>query len=126
MLQKQVASICRPFHRTLTRARLGGGGGDGYSLILPRRVYAAEQGLVFRVSSLKQGIQFHKCPDRGFLFEPEAFERWALYTCGTYTKKYVSRKILFSDVSLENYFTVFVERIETGSWNKVSSEMNDY
>ena len=29
--------------------------------------------------------------------------------------KNVSRKILFSDVSLENYFTVFVERIETGS-----------
>ena len=26
MLQKQVASFCRPFYRTLTRARLGGGG----------------------------------------------------------------------------------------------------
>ena len=114
MLQKQVASFCRPFYRTLTRARLGGGGGDGYSLILPRRVCAAEQGLVFRVSSLKQGIQFHKCPDRGFLLDrrPLNDERSILVV---HIPKNVSRKILFSDVSLENYFTVFVERIETGS-----------
>ena len=62
MLQKQVASFCRPFYyRTLTRARVVGGG--GHSLILPKRVCAAEQGLVFRVLSLKQGKQFHKCLD---------------------------------------------------------------
>ena len=37
----------------------GVGGGGGHSLIWPRRVSAAEQGLVFKVWSLIQGIQFH-------------------------------------------------------------------
>ena len=98
----------------LNTCSVGGGGEDGYSLILPRRVCAAEQGLVFRVSSLKQGIQFHKCPDRGFLLDrrPLNDERSILVV---HIPKNVSRKILFSDVSLENYLTVFVERIETGS-----------
>ena len=36
-----------------------GGGGGGDSLIWPIRVCAAEQGMVFRVLSLKQGILFH-------------------------------------------------------------------
>ena len=31
----------------------------GHSLIWPVRVCAAEQGMVFKVLSLKQGIQFH-------------------------------------------------------------------
>ena len=36
-----------------------GPGGAGQSLIWPIRVCAAEQGMVFKVLSLKQGIQFH-------------------------------------------------------------------
>ena len=35
------------------------GGGGGHSLIWPKRVCAAQQGMVFRVLPLKQGIQFH-------------------------------------------------------------------
>ena len=35
------------------------GPGEEHSLIWPIRVCAAEQGMVFKVSSLKQGIQFH-------------------------------------------------------------------
>ena len=31
----------------------------GHSLISPRRLCAAEQGMVFKVLNLKQGIQFH-------------------------------------------------------------------
>ena len=31
----------------------------GHSLIWPMRVCAAEQGMVFKVLSLKQGIRFH-------------------------------------------------------------------
>jgi len=37
------------------RSRRGG----GHSLIWPKRVGAAQQGMVFRVLHLKQGIQFH-------------------------------------------------------------------
>ena len=33
-------------------------GGGGYSLNWTKRVYAAQQGVVFRVLRLKQGIQF--------------------------------------------------------------------
>ena len=36
----------------------GGGGGGGHWIIWPWRVCAAEQGMVFRVLSLKQGIWF--------------------------------------------------------------------
>ena len=36
-----------------------GPGGGGHSLIWPRRVSSAEQGLVFRVLSLTQVKQFH-------------------------------------------------------------------
>ena len=43
----------------LTSFDPGGGGGGGHSLIWPIRVCAAEQGMVFKVLSLKQGIQFH-------------------------------------------------------------------
>ena len=35
------------------------GPGEEHSLIWPIRVCAAEQGMVFKVLSLKQGIQFH-------------------------------------------------------------------
>ena len=35
------------------------GGGGGHSLIWPMWVSAAKQGMVFKVLSLKQGIQFH-------------------------------------------------------------------
>ena len=34
-------------------------GRGGHSLIWPIRICAAEQGMVFKVLSLKQGIQFH-------------------------------------------------------------------
>ena len=34
----------------------GGGGGGGYYLIWPKRVGATEQGMVFKVLSLTQGI----------------------------------------------------------------------
>ena len=37
----------------------GWGGGGGVSLIWPIRICAAEQGMVFKVLSLTQGIQFH-------------------------------------------------------------------
>ena len=33
---------------------------DGHSLIWPMRVCAAEQAMVFKVLSLKQGIQIHE------------------------------------------------------------------
>ena len=36
-----------------------GPGGGGYSHIWHIRVCAAEQGMVFQVLSLKQGIEFH-------------------------------------------------------------------
>ena len=36
-----------------------GGGGGGHYLIWPRRVSAAEQGLVFKAWSLTRDIQFH-------------------------------------------------------------------
>ena len=36
-----------------------GGWGGGVSLIWPIRICAAEQGMVFKVLSLTQGIQFH-------------------------------------------------------------------
>ena len=42
----------------LPRAYIPGGGG-GHSLIWPRRICAAEQGMVFRVLTLKQGLQVH-------------------------------------------------------------------
>jgi len=35
------------------------GGRGGHSLIWPRQVRAAQQGLDFRVLHFKQGIQFH-------------------------------------------------------------------
>ena len=34
-------------------------GGGGHSLFWPVQVCAAEQGMVFKVLSLKQGIKFH-------------------------------------------------------------------
>ena len=34
-------------------------GGGGHPLIRPKRVCAAQQGMVFRVLHLKQGIEFH-------------------------------------------------------------------
>ena len=34
-------------------------GGGGHTLIWPKRVFAAQQCVVFRVLHLKQGIQFH-------------------------------------------------------------------
>ena len=49
------------YHLMVSRGRLlltilGGG---GHSLIWPKWVCAAQQGMVFRVLHLKQGIQFH-------------------------------------------------------------------
>ena len=42
----------------------------GHSLIRPIRVCAAEQGMVFKVLSLKQGIQFHYYCVRGTRMQP--------------------------------------------------------
>ena len=46
------------------------GEGGGHSLIRPIRVCAAEQGMVFKVLSLKQGIQFHYYCVRGTRMQP--------------------------------------------------------
>ena len=50
---------------------------QGHSLIWPMWVCTAEQGIVFRVLSLKQGIQFHHlaASRTECLFGPEAFKR---------------------------------------------------
>ena len=45
-----------PMHLLDHLRYISSGGGGGHSLILPVRVCAAEQGMVFRVLSLKQGI----------------------------------------------------------------------
>ena len=57
-----------------------------HSLIWPIRVCAAEQGTVFKVLSLKQGIQFHYWASwTGCLFGLEAFQRvWRLAMSGVH------------------------------------------
>ena len=49
-------------------------GNGEHSLIWPKWVCAAEQGMIFRILSLKQGKQFHYFASEG-LFGPEAFKR---------------------------------------------------
>ena len=113
MLQKQVASFCRPFYRTLTRARLGGGGTD--TPLFYQDEYVPLNRVWFSGSrALNRVYNFTSVLTEGFFLDrrPLNDERSILVV---HIPKNVSRKILFSDVSLENYFTVFVERIETGS-----------
>ena len=56
----------------------------GHFPIWPIRVCAAEQGMVFMLLSLKQGIWFHYWASwTGCLFRPEALNRvWILAVCG--------------------------------------------
>ena len=65
-------------YHLLPRACIPGGrsGGGGVSLIWPRRICAAEQGMILRVLSLKQGLQFHYLASlTWFVFGSEAFKR---------------------------------------------------
>ena len=113
-VQKQVASFCHPFYRTLTRARLGGGGTD--TPLFYQDEYVPLNRVWFSGSrALNRVYNFTSVLTEGFLLDRRPLNDERSIRVVQYTKKYVSRKILFSDVSLENYFTVFVERIETGS-----------
>ena len=114
MLQKQVASFCRPFYRTLTRARLGGGGGTDTPFFYQDEYVPLNRVLFSGSRALNRVYNFTSVLTEGFFLDrrPLNDERSILVV---HIPKNVSRKILFSDVSLENYFTVFVERIETGS-----------
>ena len=62
--------------RQLTVGKGGGGGGDGgHSLTWPIRVCAAEQGMVFKVLSLKQGIHFTiNRPEQDVFLDWKAFK----------------------------------------------------
>ena len=51
--------VCVDALATLLRALPSRAGGGVHSLIWTKRVCVAQQGMVFRVLNLKQGIQFH-------------------------------------------------------------------
>ena len=46
----------------------------GHSLIRPIRVCAAGKGMVFKVLSLKLGIQFHQCLEQGVFLDWRPFK----------------------------------------------------
>ena len=73
----------------------GEGGGRGYSIISPKQICAAKQGMVFRVVSLKQGLQ--PVPLFG-IFYRVCFK---LQISGLHGAQKFFQKIQFHDISLE-------------------------
>ena len=78
-----------------------------HSLIWPIRVCAAEQGTVFKVLSLEQGIEFHYWVSwTGCVFGLEVnsksvkTKRWAVYICNT-NNFYLN--LYFHNFSVKNY-----------------------
>ena len=77
--------------------------GGGHSLIWPRRVSAAEKGIVFRLMSLKQGIQLRVLNRRIFL--PEALRECEVWRFAVYMSSHqhcIFQKNLSHDVSLKS------------------------
>ena len=94
---------------------LGWGGGTDTPLFYQDEYVPLNRVWFSGSRALNRVYNFTSVLTEGFLLDRRPLNDERSIRVVQYTKKYVSRKILFSDVSLENYFTVFVERIETGS-----------
>ena len=89
-----------------------------HSLIWPIRVCAAEQGTVFKVLSLKQGIEFHYWVSwTGCLFRLEVNSKsvktkwWAVYICNT-NNFYLN--LYFHNFSVKNYLILYAKQTNQG------------
>ena len=88
-----------------------------FSLIWLKRVWAAEQGVVFKVSSLKQGINFTiERLELGVFLDWKPFKecedlRWAVYLCKTNN---FFLNIYFHDFSVENYLILYAKQTNRG------------
>ena len=89
-----------------------------HSLIWPIRVCAAEQGTIFKVLSLKQGIEFHYWGSwTGCLFGLEVNSKsvktkwWAVYICNT-NNFYLN--LYFHNFSVKNYLILYAKQTNQG------------
>ena len=96
-------------------------GGGGHSLIWPIQVWAAEQGLVFEVLSLKQGIQFKRLEQCVFLDWKPFKESEDFNEPSTFAIPIISFvNVYFHDLSVENYLILYAKRNKSGSESSVS------
>ena len=85
---------------------------------------SAEQGVVFVVLSLKQGIQFHYWAScTGCLFGLKAFQRvWRLAMRGLYLQYqyFFPLNFYFHDFSVKNYLILYAKQKKSGSESSAS------
>ena len=111
---KTSCKFLSPVLPHLNTCSVGGGGGTDTPLFYQDEYVPLNRVWFSGSRALNRVYNFTSVLTEGFFLDrrPLNDERSILVV---HIPKNVSRKILFSDVSLENYFTVFVERIETGS-----------
>ena len=95
----------------------------------PKRACSAEQGMVFRVLSLEQGIPFHFLASwTGCLFGLEAFKKvWMLAMSGLHLwYRDFFPKCIKPCVSFKKYIIPKAKLNEPGSWNKPSTSGSSF